>query len=65
MMVDKKFTSPHVDSLLEHPDYERILQEVLDGQYQRELFEHICLEARDETHAQALYIRARLRQQVK
>jgi len=65
MMVNKKFSGPQVDSLLEHPDYERILQEVLDGQYQRELFEHICLAAKDETHAQALYIRARLRQQVK
>ncbi|KGJ91690.1 hypothetical protein [Colwellia psychrerythraea] len=65
MMVNKKFTSPNVERLLEHPDYERILQEVLDGQYQIELFERICLEAKDETHAQALYIRARLRQKIK
>jgi len=65
MMVNRKFTSPNVDSVLEHPDYERILQEVLDGHYQIELFERICLAAKDETHAQALYIRARLRQQVK
>jgi len=64
-MVNKKFSVPQVDSLLDHPDYERILQEVLAGQYQRELFERMCLEAKNETHAQALYIRARLRQQVK
>jgi len=64
-MVNNKVTSPNVESLLEHPDYERILQEVLDGQYQIELFESISLCARDETHAQALYIRARLRQQIK
>lgn len=65
MIVKKKFTPPHVERLLDHPDYEHILQEVLNGQYQIELFERICLEAKDEIHAQALYIRARLRQQIK
>jgi len=56
---------PKVDRLLQHPDYERVLQEVLNEQYQGELFERVCLKAKNEIHAQALYIKARLYQQIK
>jgi len=49
-------------ALLNHPDYEKVLQEVLTEQYQVPLFELAKIEARDTSHAQALYIQARLQQ---
>jgi len=47
-------------NLVEHPDYERVLLEVITGRYKVELFDLVSKEAKDEIHAQALYIKARL-----
>lgn len=49
-------------ALLNHPNYEKVLQEVLTEKYQVPLFEIAKIEARDISHAQALYIQARLQQ---
>jgi len=54
-----------VNKLREHPEYERVLNEVLLGQYQVELFAQVSLKSTDKTHAQALYIQAVLNEKIK
>ena len=63
MNVYQRYFPTEINGLLKHPDYERILQEVLNEQYKMELFELVSIESKDKIHAQALYIQARLRQQ--
>jgi len=48
--------------MINHPRYESILKEVLSEQYNLEQFKKVSEKAKDHSHAQALYIQARLTQ---